>query len=317
MTIDVTKSNPIVYVVIVTWNGMKWIKRCLSCLRESTIPVKTIVIDNGSTDNTIEFIKTNFQEVDVYRMNRNLGFGQANNYGIKIALQNNCDFVYLLNQDAYVYPDMFDKLLEGYKQANKSINVGVISPLHLYRDGIHFDAHFKGYLYNIALGMAEDALLTSTKAYYEVGAVPAAGWLLPRKSLENIGGFDPIFFHYGEDHNYSQRVNFHGMKTIVVPTAKMIHDRDGFGNVNMAKKDLYFRTIKTEYMLNINMYALSITKNLIKKDIAYSLDSFKYLIKGEFRMFWELQKAVKLNLFFIPKYLKDRTQNRRKGNNWL
>ncbi|MDE5758519.1 MAG: hypothetical protein K2H85_07890, partial [Allobaculum sp.] len=155
------------------------------------------------------------------------------------------------------------------------------------------------------------------KPYYEVMGVPAAGWLIPKRTLERIGGFDPIFFHYGEDHNYFQRVNYHGMKTIVIPGAKMIHDRDGFGNVNMAKKDMYFRTIKTEIMLNINLTPMRILLELIKKDFKYNIESIKYLFSGNFHMFWELHKAVKLNLFNILRYRRNRIQNRISGMNWL
>lgn len=296
---------------------MKWIDRCLSCLSQSTIPVKTIVIDNGSTDSTTDYIQRNYSEVELHIMDHNLGFGQANNFGIKIALENHCDFVYLLNQDAYVYPDMFEELLKTYFEAISNLNVGIISPLHLYRDGEHFDFQFKGYMYNIAPNMTEDALLSRIKPYYEVEGVPAAGWLLPRKTLENIGGFDPIFFHYGEDHNYFQRTKYHGMMTIVVPSAKMIHDRDGFGNVNMAQKDIYFRTVKTEIMLNVNLKIVTIISRLIKSDVKYDIESFKYLFRCNFHMFWELQKAVKLNLLYIIKYKADRTQNRKVGRNWL
>ena len=74
------------YVIIVTYNAMKWIDRCLSSVITSTIKSKIVVIDNNSTDNSVEYIKENFNEVIILPNNKNLGFGKANNLGIKYAL---------------------------------------------------------------------------------------------------------------------------------------------------------------------------------------------------------------------------------------
>lgn len=78
-------------------------------------------------------------------MNHNLGFGQANNYGMRYALTRNYDYVFLLNQDAYVYPDMFEKLVKGV--GNTEIdNIGIASPLQLHPNGKWLEAHFAAYI---------------------------------------------------------------------------------------------------------------------------------------------------------------------------
>lgn len=208
---------------------MKWIQKCLDALRKSTYPVTTLMIDNLSTDDTVEFVKRNYPEVRIIQSDKNLGFGQANNVGMRIALKENADYVYLLNQDAYVYPDMFEKLME-VAVSDTDNQYGIFSPLHVHASKSKLDKQFKDYLNTVSPDIVEDSLLTSAKKVYPVECVPAAGWLLPKKTLETIGGFDPVFFHYGEDVNYAQRIHYHGYRIGIVPSSMMIHDREEFGN---------------------------------------------------------------------------------------
>lgn len=305
-----------IYVIIVTWNGMKWIQKCLDALRKSTYPVTTLMIDNLSTDNTVEYVKENYPEVRVIQSDKNLGFGQANNVGMRIALKENADYVYLLNQDAYVYPDMFEKLME-VAESDLDNQYGIFSPLHVHASGIKLDKQFKGYLKTVSPDIVEDSFLASTKKVYPVACVPAAGWLLPKKTLEIIGGFDPIFFHYGEDHHYAQRAIYHGYQIGMIPQAKMIHDRDDFGNVFLAKKDMIFRSLKTEIFLNINLSKADCMRKLSNLFVLFTYQSLKELLRGNLTMVKEYQKSFVLNIINLRKYSKNRKQNKKVGPNWL
>lgn len=305
-----------IYVIIVTWNGMKWIDRCLSALRESSVVVKTLVIDNGSTDETVEYIRANFKEVIIYEARKNLGFGKANNVGMRYALDHGADYVYLLNQDAYVYPDMIEKLL-AVSEKPEYKNVGIFSPLHVYRNRKKFDLAYKWYLRSISVDMTEDLIFDNIKEAYHVNCVPAAGWLIPRKTLLTIGGFDPIFFHYGEDHNYAQRVKYHGMTTAIVPAAKMIHDREISGNETMARKDIVFRELKTEIFLNINNKPGNQLYSLFKRYFFYICYAPKQILKGNGNLVMQQFTAIWKSIYFLPKYIKDRRINKKTGKHWL
>lgn len=296
---------------------MKWIKRCLDALRESSYPVKTIVIDNGSTDETVSFIRDNYPEVHIIESGKNLGFGQANNEGMRYALANGCDYVYLLNQDAYVYPDMFQLLIDEAEKSENQEKFAIYSPLHINSDVHKMDKQFKGYIKEIAPTIVEEHYLSTAKTIYPVYGVPAAGWLLPRKTLDTIGGFDPIYFHYGEDHHYIQRVNYHGYKTGVVLKAKMIHDREDFGNATLAKKDMVFRSLKTEIFLNINLSKADRLRKLSNLFVLFTFQSFKELFHCNFYMVKEYQKSFVLNLLQLRKYSKNRKKNKMVGPNWL
>src|SRR5690606_10604989 len=212
-----------IYTIIVTYNGEKWVRKCLETVSKSSIRTEIIVVDNDSKDDTLNIIEKKFPEVILLKQTKNLGFGQANNIGIAYALKQNADFVFLLNQDAYLQPDTIEKLIDV---SNNNLEFGIISPIHLNGDANKLDKNFFNYLKTNDT-LFYDALKGDfSKSIYELPFVNAAAWLLPRKTLETIGGFDPIFYHYAEDDNYCQRVLYHGSKIGVIPNCYVLHDRE-------------------------------------------------------------------------------------------
>lgn len=309
-------ERPSIYVVIVTWNGMKWIENCLNALRQSTVQVSTIVIDNGSKDDTVDFIRTNFPEIDLIVSEKNLGFGQGNNVGIRKALDNGADYIFLLNQDAYVFPDMFAKLIDVASHPENG-DYAIFTPMHMRSDRRTLDCHFEWYIRDIKDLLSTDKHDGKQADIYPVYATPAAGWMLPRSTFDEIGGFDPIFFHYGEDNHYSYRVAYHGKLIGIVPDAKMVHDRDDFGNISAAKKDMHFRTVKTEICLNLLLNGGALRKRFVKTCLSMTFESLKALAHGNFHMIVEYQKAIWKNIIAIPTYARNRKHNKVKRPNWL
>ena len=211
------------FVIIVTYNGMQWIDTCLKSIVNSSTKLDIIVIDNNSSDGTVSYIKKQYPEVIVLEQETNLGFGKANNLGMSYALNNNCDYVFLLNQDAYLEVDSIGRMIEVHKENSE---YGILSPIHLNGEDNKLDKNFSNYLrYDSNNYFYHDAIKQQLNSVYPVPFVNAAAWLLPVSTLKRIGGFDPIFFHYGEDDNYCQRVLFHSLKTGVVTNALIRHDR--------------------------------------------------------------------------------------------
>lgn len=219
-----------IYILIVTYNAMPWIQKCLESCRD----LKVIVVDNNSSDGTVRFIKENFPKVHVLPQKENLGFGQGNNMGIRYALEQGTDFVFLLNQDAYLQEGCIEKLVAVQQQHP---GYGILSPIHYNGAGSNLDDKFLLYLnrYKIQETLLFDTFKNSLSEIYSIEFVNAAGWLITRKCLETVGGFDPLFFHYGEDRNYCQRVQYHGFKVGIVPTALIYHDREDRSQQNIEK----------------------------------------------------------------------------------
>ena len=210
---------PKILVVIVTYNALKWVKKCLNSVEKSSLPADVLVIDNGSTDGTLPLIRTDFPRTRIIETGENVGFGAANNRGLRIAHDERYDFVYLLNQDAWLQKDTLEKLVAAYTP-----EWGVLSPMQLNAGGRRDKRFAKkcGKYIDAALGgYHRDSLVV------EVPFVMAAHWLVSREAIATVGGFSPAFRQYGEDDNWIDRLHFHGLHCGVVPAASAVHDRGG------------------------------------------------------------------------------------------
>lgn len=212
-----------VYCIIVTYNGKQWIEKCLKSLRESEYPVQIIAVDNGSTDGTLDLISDKFPEVRLVRAESNLGFGKGNNLGIETALHKGADFVFLLNQDAYILRGCITSLLNALKRNAKA---GLISPIHLAGDERNFDFGFYNYINpRLTPNLLGDYFQGRSIGEYETEFVNAAAWLISADVLKKAGMFHPAFDHYGEDREYTSRLQRLGYKILIDANSFIVHDR--------------------------------------------------------------------------------------------
>lgn len=270
-----------VCTVVVSYNFEKWLHICLSSLKDSSVKNTIFVIDNDSSDKTCEIITNDYPEVIVRKNKTNMGFGRANNIGMRYALDNNFDYIFLLNQDAWVEPDTIEKLIGA---ATENPEFGIVSPIHLNGSGEKIDFGFSEYT---NLKSKEEAL-NLPDTITTCNFINAAAWLIPVPVLKEVGGFAPIFPHYGEDLNYSQRLRSKQFKIGFVKDAYVYHDRE-FRKIDR-KKFLY-----TEYI-----YFLSEAVNplyTLPKAFAYSVLAAKKkaltaFFSGKFHDFVEYTKIV-------------------------
>ena len=226
-------------VVIVTYNGEIWIKKNLNSLFNSNYPIDIIIVDNASTDETINIIKE-FNAIELIQNKKNLGFGKANNIGIDLAIKKGADAIFLLNQDTWIFENTISNLAEVLFEKP---NLGIISPLHYSADETTLDENFNTY-YN-RFNNEEDS-----ESLRIVPFVNAAAWLVSKECLSKTGYFDPIFNHYGEDRNYCERVKYHGFKIGIAKNATICHDR--MVKLNSNKIELQSKYLVLNEMINCN-----------------------------------------------------------------
>ena len=214
-----------VFVIIVTYKGQQWYDRSLGSLRKSTLPVQVVVVDNTPGNDDTEYIKAHYPEVHLIKPEENLGFGKANNLGMRYALDNGCDYVFLLNQDAWIEPDSIESLV-GIAEQHPEF--GILSPMHMTKEKDHLNILFDDGKQNYEV--LSDAYCGKLKEYYLVKYVNAAAWLMPRKTLETVGGFDPIFKHYEEDDDYLNRAIYHKLGVVLCPKVQVVHDHTTLRN---------------------------------------------------------------------------------------
>ncbi len=277
-----------VYIIIVTYNAMKWAEKCFSSLRKSSIPIQCIVVDNGSVDGTQDYIRKNFPEVELIQNEKNLGFGKANNIGIEKAYQNGADFFYLMNQDAWIFEDSIAKLLNVYENYANKDEIGILSPIHLDGTEKKLDIFLDKYIASNfeKTRMISDFYLQNIKPYYEINFVNAAHWFIPKSTIETVGGFNPYFFHYGEDNEYVNRVHFHQKKILLCAESKVVHD----GKQILRKVDY---SIFEDLSIETRMMNPATPNSTNSEVIAHGKSTFMAMLLLRFIKYRKLSKKLK------------------------
>lgn len=295
-----------VSIIIVTWKGMKWIEKCLNSIRQSNYPATVFIIDNNSPDETPDFIEQNFSEVKITRSNRNLGFGKANNIAIEQAFSEGYDYFFLLNQDAYLLPDTIENLIKVAENGE----YGIVSPIHLNGDGSKVDFYFRDFVIGQCPDFIDQSVTGGNHTIFESDFIPAAGWLLPRKTIKEIGGFDSLFYHYGEDDNFCQRCRYHKRKIVFTTNAFIRHDREAtVGNQSMYNHKLAYRHLIQD-AANI-LYTEGYIIQKIGRQFYDEIGLFlMYLLTGKWKMLHNFLADFFKLLYKMPAIRRSRKLNK-------
>lgn len=207
-----------ILTIIVSYNFEKWIDKCLGSLQASEYPTDIIVIDNKSQDNTVSIIKDKWKNVRLIASDTNLGFGKANNIGMCIAINEGYDAVFLLNQDAWIDKETISVLANASKDHHE---YGILSPIHMNGKGEKPDKGFAFYA-----GIKDNSDIPHSYTPTDCKFINAAIWFIRTSVIKEVGGFSPLFYHYGEDKDYVNRVIYHGYKVGYISGIKGYHDRE-------------------------------------------------------------------------------------------
>lgn len=233
------------YSIVVTFNSEKCIEKCISSLiGQKSVTQKIIIIDNNSSDNTIDILPNIIPEDAVIIQNKkNVGFAAAVNQGLKYALENVKDagYFFLLNPDAWLANNCLEKLISKF---DKNKQLGLASPLIINPDtqkpwfsgaktswvrqrNVHLDPKFNHCQLQVTSYLTGCALL------------------IKKSVIPKIGFFDERFFLYYEDADYSLRARKAGFAIKIVPSAACFHRESqsstaDIKNYHLAKSGLLF-----------------------------------------------------------------------------
>jgi GT2 family glycosyltransferase len=211
-----------VAVVVVNFNGGEVVDRCLESLAAQTRPPdRTIVVDNASNDGSPDRIAARFPAVELVRLDENTGFAGGNNLGVRAA--EGCDWVALVNPDAFPEPTWLERLLES---AEAHGEFTFFASLLLQADDPD-EVDGSGDAYHVG-GMAwrRDNGRSRSQAHLEPGEVfspCAAAALYRRDAFIEAGGLDESFFAYYEDSDLAFRLRLLGHRCFYVPAAVAHH----------------------------------------------------------------------------------------------
>lgn len=239
-----------VSVVIPNYNGMEFMQICLDSLLNQTYgKMPIIVVDNGSTDGSLEYVKETYPQVQVIALPENTGFCHAVNIGIKSV---NTPYVILLNNDTESAPDFVEKLLKGIKEQKKAFSCAA-KMIQFQNRNLLDDA---GNYYN-ALGWAFARGKGKDVSRYDrpdkIFAACAGAAIYKREVLEQIGLFDEEHFAYLEDIDIGYRARIQGYQNWYLPDAKVFHIGSGTSGSRYNLFKVRYSSRNNVYMLYKNM----------------------------------------------------------------
>jgi GT2 family glycosyltransferase len=216
---------PKVVIIILNWNGKDDTIECLDSLKHITYPnYKILLVDNGSTDGSVNLFKKNYPEVNIREFKNNLGFAEGNNEGMGYAKELGFDYILLLNNDTIVDPGFLTEMVKIGESDDKTGIIGAINyyynePEQVWFCGGKFN-YWNGKAYRV--GVTKDNKLRSDKI--EEADYVAGSCLLIKKIVhDRVGTLDKKYFAYWEEADYCVRSQKAGFRVIYAPKAKIWH----------------------------------------------------------------------------------------------
>lgn len=214
-----------VIAIVLNWNLKQETVRCLSALSKSDTRCDVIIVDNGSEDDSAAYLAQQFPQAIMIALPTNAGFAAACNMAIRHALEmGDYDYIFLLNNDAVIKPDMLGRLLDV---ARNYPNGGIFGPKIFYTHSpatLWYAGAFKRPYVLAAVVAGRNQLDNGQFDHlHEVDFVFGTAMLIHRNVLQTIGVFDERFFVYLEDMDYCLRAKGQGYPVIFVPDAHIWH----------------------------------------------------------------------------------------------
>jgi GT2 family glycosyltransferase len=227
-------DNPSVTCVVLNWNGWQDTLACLAALHRTQYPnLSFIVVDNGSTDDSEARIRAEYPQIPLIQTGRNLGFAGGVNAGIRYALAQSAEYIWLLNNDAQPRPDALAAMVA---KATSDPRFGAIGSVLLYADPSGNVQAWGGGRVNCWIGYTFHATAPMADSWFDY--ITAASILLPRRALEEIGLLDESFFLYWEDSDLSFRLRQHGWKLGVAANSTVLH-KENASSANRRQVDRF------------------------------------------------------------------------------
>ncbi len=279
-------------VIVLNWNGKAHLKECLDSLRNQTFKDSEIIlVDNGSTDDSIEYVKNNSPEVKILALGKNTGFCKGNNEGIKISQG---EYVVLLNNDTKTDPFWLEEL---HKAISKNPSVGFCaSKIIFYDNQEKIDAAGDGYsLCGAPFKRGHSERRDKYNKEEEVFGACAAAAIYRKSMLNDIGLLDEDFFMGFEDGDLSFRAQLRGYKCLYVPKAIVFH-RISATIGKLSSRQVYYGQRNVEYVYIKNM-PISLIFRYFFSHLIYNIGAFLFfLLKGKGLVFLKAKLSVLRNL---------------------
>ena len=329
---DVLKKNSIA-VITVCRNEDKYIEPFIKSVLASTVPVDLILVDNNSDVASKLMLEAFSRDAIILWQEKNLGFGIANNVGIKYAIDHGAEYLFLLNMDMLIEPDTIETLL---KISQRNPDFSLISPMCFNFEKNALEQMFFESLTNKNLQYDFDARLFFSEAYfqkrfskelYESTYINAAHWFMPIETIKQVGGFNPVFYPiYAEDAEFLNRLGKRNFKVGFTPSARVFHDTEKRAKASVLDDShsicicSYLEILKSKYWQTYYFFLILFLLRILKYLFLFQREGIKSRFLGMkaflrwrkiLRQTWLVNhKKESIGLFcdipqkYIPPYIK-------------
>ena len=216
-------SYPLVYILVLNYCSLDDTIDCVGAIQKSNYPnFRLLVIDNASPDGSGQQLKELLTPNEFLQLTTNTGYAGGNNIGMKNALDAGAKYIFILNPDVRIASDTIAICVSA---AEADSSIGAVNPVQLCDDGYTIDQKFlNSVLSPVGLG----AFVYSKEEYpvfVEVRELLGAAFFISVRAIEQVGGFDPLYFAYGEETDLCRRLQYHGFRLIVTKNASVLHLR--------------------------------------------------------------------------------------------
>ena len=280
-----------VSVVIVNWNGIRFLKVCLdSLLAQTYANAEIILVDNGSVDDSVRYVQEHFPEVVIVALVANAGFTGGNAAGLKVARG---EIIALVNNDTRVDGQWLENLIQPML---KDPSVGICASKILFESDGTVNSAGDGITtaavgVNLGLNRPASQFNTPKRVFGACGAAV----LYRRRMLDEIGFLDDEFFLYDEDTDLNFRAQLAGWKCAYVPTA-LVHHRSNATSIRLSDSHVYHHARNLEFVWIKNM-PVRLMLRFAHHKLIQEIGSFCYLClrHGKWRAFFRAKRdAVRM-----------------------
>jgi GT2 family glycosyltransferase len=273
---SVLAMPPSVYIIILSYNGSRWLEACLASVAATEYPnLKIILVDNASNDDSVELVRKRYPQVTVIVNNHNYGFSEGNNTGIRAALSAGADYVVLLNQDTRVTPQWLGELISVGESDER---IGILGAVQLKYDNDDFNSWTTSAMRK-DIGELKDPAWSPARPWIPVEWVEGACFAIKRETLEKVGLLDPIYFAFYEEIDFCRRASYHGFSVALVPRSRIHHYRGGSWQANRnIERERNYRCDRSQFIYNLTDPRKSLPGNLLSYLITLRTKSKELLI---------------------------------------
>lgn len=300
------KSNPKVSIVILNYNGKRWLEQCLPTIKKIKYkPLEVIIVNNGSTDDSGDFVRKKYPGFKLIELQPNRGFAGANNIGVKHA---SGKYVLIINNDTEVPPGFLKPMVDRMEEDK---TIGVIQPKirslrkkHLLDAACSFYTS-TGFQYHYGYYQSQSKKQYNKEHY--VYSAKGACLFTRRKEYLKFGGLDEDFICYVEESDFCHRMWLAGYKVLYLPKSYIYHWGGGDMSVMERSETTIYRSFRNRfYSYFKNLSLIELIKLLPVHIIFCEAMIFSAFIRGIIRYGLAAQLGTLWWIFHLPRILKKR-----------